>query len=313
MELIRGIHQLRPKHRGCVATIGAFDGVHLGHQSVLKGLIAKAKVLNLPTTVVVFEPLPREFFAPENAPPRLMNFREKFEALRALGIDRVLRIRFDERLRDMDAEDFIRKVFVEGLGAKYIVVGDDLRFGRNRYGDFNLLQQFGKTVGFEVSDINTFTITEERVSSSRIREALCESDFQLAERLLGAPYSISGRVMLGQQLGRQLGVPTANVHLQRIQAAMAGVYAVEINGLQGSPHIGVANVGLRPTVGDLVEPILEVHLLNFDANIYGKRIQVIFRHKLREEQKFASLEQLKAAIEQDIVAAKAYFDNRDGL
>ena len=307
MELIRGIHNLRPQHRGCVATIGAFDGVHRGHQTVLAALIAKGQELALPTTVVVFEPLPREFFAPMQAPPRLMSFREKFLALKALGIDRVLRVRFDERLRDMSAQDFVQKVFIDGLAAKYIVVGDDLRFGHNREGDFAFLQRCGEQAGFEVSDTQTLIEADDRISSSRIRGALQASDFGLAQQLLGQPYAISGRVVVGQQLGRTLGTPTANVQLRRIQAAMVGVYAVQVELADGRLKNGVANVGLRPTVGDLLNAILEVYILDFNESLYGQNIKVIFREKIRDEKKFSSLEELKENIQQDVVAAKKYF------
>ncbi|MGK0442364.1 MAG: riboflavin kinase/FMN adenylyltransferase [Pseudohongiellaceae bacterium] len=307
MELIRGIHNLRPQHQGCVATIGAFDGVHRGHQAVLAALREKGESLGLPTTVVLFEPLPREFFAPMQAPPRLMSFREKFLALKALGIDRVLRIRFDASCRDMEAEDFVQQVFIDGLAAKYIVVGDDLRFGHNRKGDFGLLQRMGAKEGFEVSDTQTLIAADDRVSSTRIRSALQASDFALAEQLLGSPYAISGRVMVGQQLGRTLGSPTANVQLRRLQTAITGVYAVRVALADGRVVNGVANVGLRPTVGDLVKAILEVYILDFNEDIYGQNISVIFRHKIRDEKKFSSLEELKEHIQKDIVAAKAYF------
>lgn len=307
MELIRGIHNLRPRHRGCVATIGAFDGVHCGHQAVLKGLIDHGKELGLPTTVVIFEPLPREYFAPAKAPPRLMSFREKFEALRELGIDRVLRIRFDDQTRDMEAETFVQQVFIDGLGVKFIVVGDDVHFGRNRGGNFETLKAWGKQFGFQVSDTKTLAIGKDRVSSSRIRQALESADFALAEQLLGKPYSISGRVMVGQQLGRQLDAPTANLQLYRLRAAMAGVYAVEVHGINNDVHYGVANVGKRPTVGDLTKAILEVHILNFNRDIYGKCIKVVFRKKLRDEKKFASIDDLKTYINNDIIAAKQYF------
>lgn len=308
MELIRGIHNLRPQHRGCVATIGAFDGVHLGHQAVLQGLIAKGKAMGLPTTVVVFEPLPREFFAPRQAPPRLMSFREKFLALKQLGIDRVLRVRFDAHCRDMGASEFVRQVFVDGLGAKYIVMGDDSHFGHNREGDFAFLKQYGAHAGFEVSDTQTLVADEQRISSSRIRKALQDSDFALAEQLLGRPYSITGRVILGQQLGRTLGSPTANVQLRRIQTAMSGVYAAQVHLRDGRRLNAVANVGTRPTVGDLIKAILEVHILDFKESLYGQNIEVIFRHKIRDEQKFASLEALKNQIHSDIDAAHAFFN-----
>lgn len=307
MELIRGLHNLRPRHRGCVATIGAFDGVHRGHQAVLGQLIDKARALGLPSCVVVFEPLPREFFAPAEAPPRLMSFREKFVALRALGIDRVLRIRFTPGFRDMGAREFIRRVFVEGLEARYIVVGDDLRFGRNRRGDFHVLQEAGEKYGFETVATSTIVAEDERISSTRIRQALQASEFELAERLLGRPYSISGRVITGQQLGRRLGTPTANLELRRLRSPMEGVYAVEVRGVGPALWPGVANVGTRPTIGDLTKAILEVHLLDFDRDIYRRNIEVIFRKKLREERRFDSLEALTAQIQEDIAEGRRYF------
>lgn len=307
MELIRGLHNLRPRHRGCVATIGAFDGVHRGHQKVLQQLMEKGRELGLPSTVVILEPLPREYFAPLKAPPRLMSFREKFIALRDLGIDRVLRIRFTEAFSKVAAEDFILDAFVAKLGVRYIVVGDDLRFGRDRGGDFNLLRRLGDENGYQVVDTNTLKEDNDRVSSTRIRQALQQADFELAEQLLGKPYSISGRVVIGQQLGRTLGVPTANLKLQRLRTALSGVYAVEVRCAGPDLVCGVANVGTRPTVGDLTKAILEVHLLDFDCDIYGKNIEVIFRKKIRDEKKFSSLDELKANIHSDIAQGRSYF------
>ena len=307
MELIRGFHNIRERHKGCVATIGAFDGVHHGHQAVLRQLMAKARELQLPSTVIVFEPLPREFFSPHEAPARLMSFREKFAALRDLGIDRVMRIRFDTSFREMGAMEFIRKLFVDGLGVKYIVVGDDLRFGRDRSGGFGMLAKAGKQYGFEVMDTATLKQGEERVSSTRIREVLAASDFTLAERLLGRPYSIAGRVIVGQQLGRELGVPTANLELHRLRSPLAGVFAVEVKGVGDKLWPGVANVGVRPTVDNLPKAILEVHLLDFEGDLYRRNIEVIFRKKLRNEIKFDGLDALKAQIHRDIDEARAYF------
>ncbi|MEX1667207.1 bifunctional riboflavin kinase/FAD synthetase [Zhongshania arctica] len=308
MELIRGFQHFRPRHRGCVATIGAFDGVHLGHQAVLRQLIAKGREMGLPSTVIIFEPLPREFFSPDEAPARLMSFREKFIALRDLGIDRVMRISFTPDFRDMTAHEFIHKLFVVGLGVKYIVVGDDLRFGRNRSGDFDLLRKVGKKDGFDVVDTSTLEVTGERVSSTRIREVLADADFELAERLLGRPYSISGRVIVGQQLGRTIGTPTANMELHRLRSPLSGVFAVEVYGADSVMRPGVANVGVRPTVGDLSKAILEVHLLNFEENIYGRNIKVVFRKKLRNEHKFDGLDALKAQITRDVEQARSYFN-----
>lgn len=307
MELIRGLHNLRPRHRGCVATIGAFDGVHCGHQAVLRRLIEKGRKLQLPVTVVLFEPLPREFFAPLQSPPRLMSFQEKVAALRALGIDRVLRIRFDRALSEMGADEFVRRVFIDGLGARYIVVGDDLHFGKNRAGDFKFLKAAGARHGFEVVATESVVQCSERVSSTRIRAALEAADFTTAEQLLGRPYCITGRVVMGQQLGRTLDVPTANLHLRRIRAPLAGVYAVEVLGAAPQKLYGVANVGTRPTIGDLTKAILEVHILDFADNIYQRTISVVFRKKLRDEKKFASIDALKQQIQNDIENGRKYF------
>lgn len=307
MELIRGLHNIRPRHRGCVATIGAFDGVHRGHRAVLQQLVDKSHELGLPSLVIVLEPLPREYFSPLDAPARLTSFRERYEAMRHCGIDRMLRIRFTDKLSQMSAEECIEQIYVRALGIRYFVVGDDLRFGHDREGDFNLLRRAGREQGFEVEDTRSCELQGERVSSTRIRQALLNSDFSLAEKLLGRPYSISGKVVVGQQLGRTLGIPTANVQLHRLRAAMSGVYAVEVSGVDGRILHGVANVGTRPTVDDSITAILEVHLLNFDEDIYGRYITVTFKHKIREEKKFASLQELEAAIRADIDYGRHYF------
>ncbi len=308
MELIRGLHNLRPRHRGCVATIGAFDGVHLGHQEVLRHLQKKADAFQLPSLVALFEPLPREYFAPMDAPPRLMSFREKFEALRELGVDRVLRISFNPRLQSMAAREFVEEVFVEGLGVRYVAVGDDLRFGKSREGDLRLIQELGQEHGFEAAGTSTFLEEGARVSSTRIREALSRADFDLAERLLGRPYAMVGKVVYGRQLGRTLDVPTANLELRRLRSPLSGVYAVEVRcpELEGVRY-GVANVGTRPTVQDSIKAILEVHLFDFSGDLYGRRIEVIFHHKLRDEKKFDSLDELKSNIHRDLDEGRAYF------
>lgn len=307
MELIRGFHNFRPRHRGCVATIGAFDGVHRGHQAVLRQLIDKSREYGLPSTVVLFEPLPREFLAPDAAPPRLMSFREKFEAIRDLGIDRVVRIRFNHALRNMSADEFITSLFVKNLGAKYIVVGDDLRFGRDRSGDFDLLRKYGARDGFDVMDTATLLHEGERVSSTRIREVLGQGDFALAEHLLGRPYSIAGRVIVGQQLGRTIGAPTANIQLRRLRSPLSGVFAVQVAGVSDSLLPAVANVGVRPTVGDLSKAILEVHLLDFEGDLYRRNIRVLFREKLRNEIKFDGIDALSEQISRDIAQARRFF------
>ncbi len=311
MELIRGLHNLRPRHRGCVVTTGAFDGMHLGHQAVLRQLQQTGRELGLPTAVVLFEPLPREFFAAHEAPARLMNFREKFAAIRALGIDRVLRVRFNQMLADMGAERFVRSVFVDGLGARFIAMGDDQHFGRNREGNFALMQRLGEELGFTVAAAETVEIDGERISSTRIRAALAQADFALAERLLGKPFAMGGRVMQGKQLGRTIGVRTANLQLYRRSSPLAGVYTVEVRGVDGAGGArllpGIANIGTRPTIGDLTRAILEVHLLDFDGDLYGRTIEVVFRNKVRDERTFVSVQALAEQIHRDIAVAREQF------
>ena len=305
MQLVRGLHNLRPHHRGCVATIGNFDGVHLGHQGVLARLRQQAAETGLPGCVVLFEPQPREFFTPDRAPARLTSLREKLELLAAAGVDRVLCLSFNQRLRELSADAFIHNVLVEGLGVRRLEVGDDFRFGCDRAGDFALLQQAGEREGFSVEAAQTIELDGGRISSTRVREALAAADFALAARLLGRPYVISGRVLHGQKLGRQLGVPTANLRLNRLRTALHGVYAVSAV-LDGSVLPAVANIGLRPSVQGDGRPHLEVHLLDFSGDLYGRRLLVQFHQKLRDEQRFASLEALKTAIAADIAAARAW-------
>lgn len=306
MELVRGLHNLRPRHRGCAATIGNFDGVHLGHQSVLGQLAQRAAELQVPVTVVLFEPQPREYFAPQSAPPRLTRFREKVEALRRFGVDRIVCLRFDRRLAGMAPEDFIRRILLDGLGVKYLVVGDDFRFGKDRAGTFSMLQQAGDEHGFPVVNMHTFGIEGSRVSSTRIREALAAGDLAAAEALLGRQFRLSGRVAHGDKRGRQIGFPTANIHLHRTATPVSGVFAVEMFGLPHEPVAGIANVGTRPTV-DGTRTLLEVNLFNFSGDIYGCHVQVEFLHKIREERRFVSFDALKAQIERDVVQARGYF------
>ncbi len=306
MELIRGLHNLRPRHRGCVATLGNFDGVHLGHQAVIGQLADEAEALHLPTLVMLFEPQPQEFFAPAKAPPRLMRLREKLQALRRYAVDRVLCVHFDQAFADLEPEDFVRRVLVEGLGVKYLVVGDDFRFGHKRHGDFAMLQAAGREYGFQAVNMHSLTIDGGRVSSTRIRAALAAADLATAEKLLGRPYRMCGRVAHGDKLGRTLGVPTANLYLHRHDSPLKGVYVVELFGLPGEPLPGVANVGTRPTVGG-TRMLLEVHLLDFDRDIYGQYVHVNFLHKLRDEKRFGSLEELKAKMLQDVADTRAFF------
>ena len=309
MKLIRGLHNLRDRHRGCVATIGNFDGVHLGHQAVLGQLAEKADALGLPSTVITFEPLPHEHFLRDKAPARLTRFREKVQALRRFSVEQLLCLRFDQRLASMPADEFIDRVLVSGLGVRYLVVGDDFRFGRGRAGDFAMLQQAGAAHGFQVVNMHTFRIDGARVSSTRIREALERGDMGTADQLLGRPFRLCGRVAHGDKRGRSIGFPTANLKLERQISPVSGVFAVEVFGLEGEPVAGVANVGRRPTVAG-VENRLEVHLFGFDQDIYGRHVQVDLLHKLREEQRFESLDALIAQIGCDAQAARDFFAQR---
>ena len=305
---VRGLHNLRDEHRGCVATIGSFDGVHCGHQRIIAQINERARYYNLPSVVTMFEPQPREYFSREQAPARLMRLREKVDALLDAGVDRVVCLQFNRAMRSLTAQQFVDDLLIDGLGIKCLVIGDDFHFGCDRKGDFAMLEQEGAEHGFEVVSTQTIKADRQRVSSTRIRAELEAGHFDAANILLGRPFRISGRVCYGQQLGRKLGIPTANVNLHRYRAPLSGVFAVEV--LLADERVpGVANVGLRPTVGDLLKPVLEVHLLDWTGDIYGQRIAVEFKHKLRDEQKFTTLDELVINIHQDIKTARDYFAN----
>lgn len=306
MELIRGLHNLRPRHRGNVVTVGNFDGVHRGHQAILADLRARADALGVPALVMCFEPQPQEFFAGDQAPARLMTWREKVEALAEAGADRVLLVRFDARFRGYTAQGFIDELLVRDLGARHVLVGDDFRFGCDRSGDYSLLQRVGVEQGFTVGQMPTVTVAGARVSSTRLRAAVAAADFALATELAGRPFAVGGHVLHGDKLGRTLGLPTANLLMRRKVLPLRGVYAVEVEGLGPQALPGVANVGSRPTVQG-VQARCEAHLLNFSGDIYGRRIRVRFLKKLRDEQRFPSLDALKAAIEADVAAGHQYF------
>lgn len=307
MQVIRGLHNLRSEHRGCVATIGNFDGVHLGHQAVFHHLREQAAAFGLPTTVVTFEPQPMEYFAPDAAPARLTRMREKLQALKDAGIDRVVLLEFGRKLASMSAGQFTQELLVDGLGVKFLYVGDDFRFGRGRVGDIGLLRQVGEANGFEVANMNTFMVGEARVSSTRIREALAQGDLEQAERNLGRPYRICGRVAHGDARGRTIGFPTANIDLHRKVSPVHGVFAVMVDGLAEGPLPGVANIGNRPTVTGDSRYLLEVHLFDFARVIYGEHVQVEFRRWLRDERRFESFEALREQIMLDAAQARAFF------
>ncbi len=307
MEVIRNLSQLRARHQQCVATIGNFDGVHLGHQAVFAQLIEKSQELQLPSTVITFEPQPQEFFVPHQAPARLTRLREKVLALRRFPLDRLLCLHFSQHLANWSPEAFISQVLVDGLSIKYLIVGDDFRFGAQRKGDFHTLESAGKKYGFEVAHTATKELENERISSTRVRKALQNNDLNEAARLLGRPYSLCGRVAHGAKLGRQLGFPTANISLNRHAIPVKGVFAVRMLGIDDRAYFGVANVGNRPTVGGELKPLLEAHLFDFNQDIYGKYVEIELLHHLRGEQKFPNLDALKSQIAQDIENAHLFF------
>jgi riboflavin kinase / FMN adenylyltransferase len=305
MELIRGIHNIRPHHLGCVVTIGNFDGVHLGHQQVLSQVSQQAKWLGLPSVVMTFEPQPMEHFAKQGAPARLTRLRDKFVQLSKFDIDRLLCVNFNTHFANLEADAFISDLLVKRLGVKFLVIGDDFCFGRGRQGDFAMLQQAGEKYGFTVVNTQSFCLEQQRVSSTAIRDALASDQLAVAASMLGRDYSISGRVSHGRKLGRTIGFPTANIPLKRCVSPVSGVYVVQVFGLDGEPFGGVANIGQRPTVNG-VRQQLEVHLFDLQADLYGKQLEVSLLHKLRREVKFASFDALKQQIELDAEAARVW-------
>jgi len=302
MEIIRGLHSLRKHHKGNVITVGNFDGVHLGHQEIIRLLKKHASEFNAPLTIITFHPNPQEFFAPGTAPAKLTRFHDKMRLMEEYGVDRVLNIPFNTSLAQLEADDFIKNILVDGLDAKHLVIGDDFRFGKNRKGDFKLLKNAGEAYGFSIEATPTYCIENERVSSTRIRQAMAQGDLTLAAKLLGRTFNISGHVAHGDKRGRTIGFPTANIRLKQQIAPTNGVYAVKITGLDKA-YGGVANIGVRPTV-DGSQYILEVHLFNFDQSIYNKRINVHFEHFIRTEQKFDGLDALVEQIKQDSTIAR---------
>jgi riboflavin kinase/FMN adenylyltransferase len=314
MELIRGLHNLPtvtdPTQRrmlpGCVATIGNFDGVHLGHRAILEQLRTLSRAAGLPVTVVIFEPQPREYFAGDQAPPRLTRLRDKVALLKAQGADRILCLPFNDALRSLTARQFIERVLIEGLQVKHLVVGDDFRFGCDRSGDFTLLQAVGRERDFAVEHTRTFVLDDERVSSTRVRTLLASGNFFQAARLLGRPYGYQGRVVRDRQLGRTIGVPTANIPLTSRPLALRGVFACAARLPDGEWVAGVANIGWRPTVG-ADRPMLEVHLLDREIDLYGQPLTVVPCARLRGETKFDDFSELVAQIHRDLDSARHYF------
>ena len=306
MQLIRGLGNLPQNLHACALTIGNFDGVHLGHQAILRHLRTKADELHLPMVVMLFEPQPREYFCAENAPARLMRLRDKLRYLKQAGVDMVIVAKFDGTFADLPAQQFIEDWLVRKLNVKFLSIGDDFKFGAKRQGNFVLLQQAGEKFGFTVEDSRSFCLDELRISSTAIREALANDDLTLAEKLLGRPYRILGRVIHGNELGRTIGFPTANIRLHRQVNPAKGVYAVKVRLKSGAFFNGVANIGTRPTING-VNQLLEAHLFDFQGDLYGEWLDVELCHKIRNEMKFPSFEDLKAQIAQDVETAKNVF------
>ncbi|MDR1062466.1 MAG: bifunctional riboflavin kinase/FAD synthetase [Azoarcus sp.] len=303
MQVLRGF--LDPAERPCVLTIGNFDGLHLGHRALLGLLADEARARALPAALLTFEPHPREYFAPGDAPARLTSLREKLPLLAACGVDRVHVQRFDVRFARLGAAEFIDTVLVRGLRARHLLIGDDFRFGDRRAGDFAMLRAAGRARGFSVEAMPTLAVADERASSSAVREALEAGDLDHAARLLGRAYAMSGRVARGDRIGRQIGFPTLNLPLRQRRPPVSGVFAVAVEGLAATRLPGVANVGRRPTVGG--DPQIEVHLLDWEGDCYGAQLRVVFFHKLRDEVRFPSLDALKAQIARDVSAAHDWF------
>lgn len=307
MRVIRGLAHLEPLKNGCVLTIGNFDGLHLGHKTVIDKLAAQGRRLNLPVVVIIFEPQPLEYFLADNAPSRLMRLREKTLQFAKLPVDELLILRFNRELADYDANDFIKEILVETLKVKYLVIGDDFHFGKARRGNFALLKEKGGQYGFEVEDTSSYRQQGMRISSTLIRDALGEGNLELAKQMLGHDYSVCGRVAHGDKRGRTLGFPTANIEMFRQNVPLDGVFAVTMTGINTDEIKGIANVGTRPTFDGSSKVILETHLFDFNREIYGRYVEVHFKYKIRNEMRFESLEQLKTQITADIRIAKQFF------
>lgn len=303
MELVRGLHNLRARHRGCVLTVGAFDGIHRGHQEMIRIVREQAARCSLTATVLSFEPMPREFFARGEPPARLTRLREKVAAFQMYGVERFVCARFDERLRSMEPEAFIREVLHDALGVAHIVVGHDFKFARNLTGNVETLRQAGAHCGFGVTEVPPFELHGERVSSSRVREALGIGDLAHAARLLGRPYRMTGKVVHGGKLGRSLGFPTANLRLHRRATPLAGVFAARVSGCGLKDAPAVASLGTRPAV-DGKELLLEAHVFDFAGDLYRQYLHVDFIARLRDERWFPDLNALVEQMHEDARLAR---------
>jgi len=301
MIIFQDTNQFSSTQQSCVATIGKFDGVHLGHQLILDQLKQKAEQLNLPSLVILLEPHPEEFFAASsnNCPARLTLLEEKLALLESFGIDFVFQLHFDQQLSELSAQAYVKDILVDGLGVSSFIVGNDFKFGHKRSGDFKLLKEMGKEFDFEVIETAAYERNGQRISSTSIREQLANGDFSLVEQLMGRPYSIKGEVVKGEQLGTDLGFPTCNINPQRHRIPLHGVFACEVR-LGDRIRQAAVNIGYRPTVTEDGDALLEAHILDFNEDLYGKTIEVIFKHKIREELKFDGLDALKQQISADV-------------
>ena len=304
MQLIRGLDQLRPMTKGCVLTIGNFDGVHLGHRAVIQKLAQQGKAFGLPVVAMVFEPQPLEYFLRDNAPARLTRLQEKVRHFETLAIDYLLIVRFNQAFADAEPEYFIKEILLNRLNIKFLVVGDDFHFGKARRGNFAMLKEMGRIYGFHVESTEPYLIDGQRVSSTLIRDALNAGELDIAEKLLGRAYSVCGAVEHGDKRGATIGFPTANIQMHREKTPIQGVFAVTMTGIDERELSGVANVGSRPTFDGGTRVVLEVHLFNFDEDIYGKEVEVHFKKKIRDEVRFQSLEDLQRQIHKDVASAQ---------
>ncbi len=303
MELIRGIHNIRPEHHGCVATIGNYDGVHLGHTEIIKRLKRRAKRHGVSSVVIIFEPQPEEFFIHDECPARLSRLREKFHLIAERGVDRLLVFKFNRLLATLKPEHFVRNLLVDKLGVKALIIGDDFKFGRARRGNFKTLLNLGRAYDFEVEQTPAFLFIGKRISSTSIRSLLHHGYMKEAERMLGHPYCMEGRVVYGHRRGREWGFPTANLDLHRVESPVSGIFAVKVHGLAEEPLKAVAYAGTRPIIDD-PRSVLEVHVFDYDADCYGAYIKVQFVGKIREDIEFESFDVMAEQVRRDCDAAK---------
>ena len=307
MEFIRGIHNIKPHHQGCIATIGNFDGVHLGHQTILQQITRQSQKTKSRSCVIIFEPQPKEFFLKDQAPKRICDLRQKLIFFADYQIDQVLCINFNNKFKQLSADNFITELLLEKLKVRTLYIGEDFKYGNDRIGNFNHLTSFATNNNFTAHVVPKFIKNNKKISSTLIRELLQNNDLSTANKFMGHPFTITGKVVTGNQYGRKLGFPTANIALKRTNIPINGVFIVRVI-INGIVFFGVANMGLRLSI-DNQHPILEVHILNFNKDLYGRLIQVEFIKKLRQTQKFSSMDELSKAIHQDVIQAKQFIDN----